>query len=403
MDIQHVPQPEMKQDNFQKVANKQPKAQRFQFLDVMRGIAALWMIQVHVTNTLLEKNPNRGMWFDWLNISNGYVSVAFIFCAGAGFWIASERKLDIYKSFSRELWLYVRRLLFILVLAYSLHLPANSLRNLLYFSTAEQWQAFAQSDVLHVISLTSLLALGIALLSPQKILPWLFGILAVLIFIIAPFIWSINPFETLPLPLATYFAEPPISGFPIVHWSGFFFAGAFVTWLFMQSTDKRRMAWILLGAGISISTLSYGLASAGAFGGFYTGWWDCSFGHSTFRVGAPITLFALCFLFLEKRKHWFLEMLRRGGQESLFIYTFHLFLLYGTVLNTKTKLSVMSPLNLSENFAMWIVLSLVTWAGAITWNNLKKRYGVDTMRAFYIVTWSLVIAWVSGLIDILQR
>ncbi|MCX6141239.1 MAG: heparan-alpha-glucosaminide N-acetyltransferase domain-containing protein, partial [Candidatus Kapabacteria bacterium] len=107
------------------------KGERFAFLDVVRGLAVIWMIQVHVTNVVLDPSLRVGWFFDALNISNGFVAPTFIFCAGAGLWIALSRKGPTYRLFGSELFTYLRRLSYILVWAYVLHAPFFSLDRLL--------------------------------------------------------------------------------------------------------------------------------------------------------------------------------------------------------------------------------------------------------------------------------
>ena len=58
---------------------KQASSQRFVFIDIMRGIAALWMIETHVLNEFIKPEYREGWFYDALNISNGFVSVGFIF------------------------------------------------------------------------------------------------------------------------------------------------------------------------------------------------------------------------------------------------------------------------------------------------------------------------------------
>jgi uncharacterized membrane protein len=139
------------------------KKERLTFIDVMRGIAVIWMIETHVVDVILYKAHKQGWFYEMLNISNGFVAVAFIFCAGAGFWLAAQKKADDYKHFRQPLWVYVRRLLFILVIAYCLHFPSASIEKLFNISDAK-WLVFFESDVLQCIVYTSFIALAALML-----------------------------------------------------------------------------------------------------------------------------------------------------------------------------------------------------------------------------------------------
>jgi hypothetical protein len=73
----------------------------------------------------------------WLNISNGFVSVTFIFCAGCGFWLAAVRKSEAYLAFKKPLWIYLRRIGFVILMGYWIHIPYLSLQNVLNRSSSE--------------------------------------------------------------------------------------------------------------------------------------------------------------------------------------------------------------------------------------------------------------------------
>ncbi|MBU3741713.1 MAG: DUF1624 domain-containing protein, partial [Candidatus Kapabacteria bacterium] len=136
--------------------------QRFMFLDVARGIAVLWMIQVHITNQLIDPAIRSTIPFRALNLSNGYVAPTFIFCAGAGLWIALSRKGQDFLGGGAALWDYMRRLSFILFWAYLLHMPLYSLERWLHVAPAELMGGL-QFDVLHTIVFASLTVLGVFL------------------------------------------------------------------------------------------------------------------------------------------------------------------------------------------------------------------------------------------------
>lgn len=54
-------------------------SQRLTFIDILRGIACVWMIETHAVNAFLNDEFTEGMLFGALKISNGFVAVIFIF------------------------------------------------------------------------------------------------------------------------------------------------------------------------------------------------------------------------------------------------------------------------------------------------------------------------------------
>jgi hypothetical protein len=112
------------------------KGPRLQFIDLLRGWAGIVMIEVHVFNGMIRPELRHTGWFNLLNFVNGLVAPSFLFCAGAGFWIAIERKWDDFTRLRPPAWAFLRRLFYILVAAYFLHLPRMSFSYL--FSRATQ-------------------------------------------------------------------------------------------------------------------------------------------------------------------------------------------------------------------------------------------------------------------------
>ena len=58
---------------------------RLAFIDILRGIAVVWMIETHVVDVCLAPLWKVGSLYHLIYISNGFVAVGFDFGAGAGF------------------------------------------------------------------------------------------------------------------------------------------------------------------------------------------------------------------------------------------------------------------------------------------------------------------------------
>jgi uncharacterized membrane protein len=208
------------ESDFMAESLRQDKKERLIFIDVMRGIAVLWMIETHLVNACLSQEFKSSFFYFLLSVSNGLVAVTFIFCAGAGFWLAALKKAEEYRHFNPSLWGYLRRLAFILAIGYWLHLPFFSLWKMLHLNSSELL-TFFNCDVLHVIVLSSLVALIILMIVPKlHILPYLFGTMALAIFCISPLVWDTDPMAAMPAFFGAMFAKWPVSQFPLFPWSG---------------------------------------------------------------------------------------------------------------------------------------------------------------------------------------
>ncbi|MBU3698890.1 MAG: DUF1624 domain-containing protein [Candidatus Kapabacteria bacterium] len=329
--------------------------QRFAFLDAARGIAVLWMIQVHVTNVILDPQLRQSMFFNILNLSNGYVAPTFIFCAGAGLWIALSRRGTKYLEFGPELMTYLRRLSFVLFCAYLLHAPIYSLGQMLH-APASTWMKWAQLDVLHVIVYASLAALGVFLvlrdLSRATIA---YGVIAAIIFSIS---WMVPKSE--------------LSQFPLLPWSGYLFTGAAVTGWFMQTSDRDRLARLfivmgLVGPVVLFLNLLYGPSMP--WDGF---WWRSPEGL-LFRVFATLLLLGILYRWESSipttRVGRFLVTL---GNESLFMYVGHLLIVYGSLAPWMDNVLGTHEVGYGLTFLIWVLVSAVFSALMLAWHGLKR-------------------------------
>ncbi len=317
-----------------KVADSLIKQHRLAFIDAIRGLAIIFMVEAHVMNSCLDPAYKRGTLFEYVDISNGMVTVAFLFCAGAGFFLAMRNRIDEYQKFGSGFWRYLRRLGFILGVAYWLHIPRHRV-DLFLSMPREELMSFLQFDVLHVIVACTFFSLVCVLvLGNMRRVQWLFAVLSVCIFAATPIVWSWNPERVLPLPLAMALMEPPLSKFPLFPWAGYFFAGVVTTGAFAASSHRHRFAIAALVGGVVLSAAAFYMQYAGiAYPGVHD-WWLTSPEHSLYRLGMIIALFGGMFL-VERwaEGSWPHTLLRRSGQESLGFYVIHLMIVYGSVVN----------------------------------------------------------------------
>ncbi|HRP01153.1 MAG TPA: heparan-alpha-glucosaminide N-acetyltransferase domain-containing protein [Candidatus Kapabacteria bacterium] len=372
----------------------QDKKERLIFIDILRGLAVIWMIQTH-TLSLMANEFKTGLFYSLLNISNGFVAVTFLFCAGAGFWLAAEKKVSSYKRFEKPLWLYLKRLGFILMLAYFLHSPIFSLSKLSTL-TDKQIMTFFQIDVLQTIVYSSLLALLLLLLTPKNIyIKYISLILTAVFFIVAQFTWYSNPFEYLPFPFAFFLAAPPISKFPLFPWAGYFFAGVGFTAFFMDSSNRERLARIFLALSIIVPTLIFTLKY---FGFEYlqgSQFWITNPFHATFRTFGSIFGFTLLFLtekYYKSNKH--VNLLLIPGRESLFLYISHLLIVYGSVMNVGIKYFGLMNLTPLGTFLMITAIISLCVSCSIGWHYLKMNYPRQATNSIYAILFFMFVFFI---------
>ena len=351
-----------------------PSTPRFHFVDLLRGWAVLVMIETHVVNALLLPNIKEELSFKIFTFINGLVAPSFLFCAGFAFAITLRRKWQEYISTSMSFWRYAYRLLFILVVGYSLHIPIFSLRQLKELTDASRWVPFFQVDILQTISVTLMLLLILVVVMRKEMLFLLSSMTVVLVAIFfAPIIreWD---YTASPIWLRPYFTTQFKSQFPLFPWSAFLITGMLIGWWFLHSQEKgsllstsKRLAILSLG-GVLVSLLIEYLPI------------DVYPNHSFWRaspefffVRLGIVLISLVGLWWRERSHppTGRSYLSLFGQESLLVYVVHLLVVYGYTYELSFIRLFGPTLNYLECLGLFAVLTLAMYILAYVWHWLK--------------------------------
>lgn len=357
--------------------------ERLDFIDYLRGLAVLWMIEVHVIDVCLAGTLKHGWFYNLVNISNGFVAVAFIFCAGIGFQLAFAKKERSYRSADSSLWLYLRRLGHILLLAYWLHLPAFSLQRTLQSNPAEVLSLF-DCDVLQSIVYSSLISLTISLIvRSERLRIWTFFALSMFCYFGIGWVWSFYPLWSLPQFFASLIAPQPISKFPLVPYAGHFFLGIVVIHVLRATDDVPKRAKQMLGLALGITVAVLVLKNSPFDLPGHEDWWHYSAGHALYRSSIVIIVLMLFYLFASRVDQWkAAPMLLLCGRESLFMYISHLMLVYGTVSNFGLRSLAHNRWGLGETALVYVVVVALCYSLASLWHSVKKQ---DPLRATRLI------------------
>lgn len=356
--------------------------QRMVFLDVLRGIAVFWMVETHVIDVCLAPTHHEGLLLTALKLSNGFVAVTFIFCAGAAFWLVGSKKEDDFRRLGPGFQKYLKRILFILLLGYLMHLPTPSFRELLA-APHEIWRSFLAIDVLQLIAYASLLTLLVFwAVRPVRWLPLAAALLAVGLFAATPYVWRWDAHQHLPLSLAGILGRQPTVMFPLFPWAGYFFAGLALAgstaWL------QARPQWAALGAGVALALGAWGLSQQSHL---VTDWWYFAPAYLLFRIGITVAIYlALMLLFqrMGERRFWVVRGLEIAGQESLFLYLTHVFLVYAVSfggLSLRTWAG--GQLSLVQSLGVFVAIMAFVYLGMLVYRFFKQKYPVYTAWAKY--------------------
>lgn len=353
---------------------------RIVFIDLLRGWAALVMIEVHVMNAFLLPQLKATPWFELLTFVNGLVAPAFLFVAGLVFAVVLEARRDEPGGYRLLLKKQAGRILLIWGLGYVLHIPVfsfSAIRNL----PPDAWLSFYQSDILHCIAagLLILVVLGGSLPS-GRVMAWTLGGLSVATVLAGVMLGGSGVLEGLHPALRAY-ADHRLSLFPLFPWLGFLLAGGAVGAVYVHEartgTDTRfAKGVVILGAalivlylpepaGFAPSVLTTGKTSPFFF---------------ALRLGIILLLLMACRHWVIMRRtttSWVLD----AGRESLLIYAGHLLILYGTVFGGRSLVDLYGgSASVPACIAGTVALTGLMVAAGRAWSALKrhsrKRAGV---------------------------
>ena len=182
--------------------------ERAVFVDLLRLVASLQMVQGHTLDGLLADAHRSGPVFEAWTWSRGLTSVAFLFAAGLSFHLATLTRLDAHLADPLGPRSRFERGAVLIVLGYAMHAPDGPI-----------------VDVLQCIGLTLLLLEGLAFATRDaRSVVVGAGVLALSLAMIAPAANAVVP-SGLIAPLAHWITPRGGSIFPIVPWAAYMLAG----------------------------------------------------------------------------------------------------------------------------------------------------------------------------------
>jgi fucose 4-O-acetylase-like acetyltransferase len=339
-----------------------PRSNREIYIDAFRGLMALVMVQGHVMDALLTPAALARPWYVFQLMFHGSTAPGFLFASG---FVAGlpRAPLSLRASGRRA-----RRLLFVLGVGYFLHLPFASFWKTVACATAAERAALFACDALQLIAATQLLVL---------LLQWLAGrhwtrvaaVIALVVIVVSPFVWASGLATGLPEALRPYFDDRSGSRFPVFPFSAFVLAGTLAgATLGRAEPSVRHRRAIVAGAGLLL---------VGALVGWATSprldyWSGASPGYVLVRLGGLVLLMRL----VEIAAGVGVVGTRLAallGHETLLVYVFHLYLLFGGLFGTSPLMAWSGRLGPAG--ALLVVVAMVPpLAGAAwLWRAAKQR------------------------------
>lgn len=372
--------------------------QRYLFIDLLRFIAVVFMVQGHTFDALLDFDVRSTTFFFVHDFFHGFIAPMFLFASGVAFGISTLKKWEEHAALTPRVWKRIGKFLGLLVIGYALHLPFFSLQKIVHEATPAEIASWLQVDALHCIAATLLLLqITVLIVRTEQRFVLVAGIAAGVIIFFSPIVWSLPLTEYMPLWLASYFYAGNNSWFPIFPWSGFILCGVLFSWLFINAKEHHHAVRLMqnvvaLGIAMFIGTLIVVNLP------FH--WYPH---HDVWKVNPLIILARLSFVAVVTSSIFFAEHSIRiptaipqiMGRESLFIYVLHLIILYGSVLNQGLQQIILPTLSVMQASLIFLVIISGIMLFSYGWYQYKMRYKRAAMATRIAIAAVFIIFFIT--------
>lgn len=352
------------------------RSKRLVYLDWMRGLAVLVMLQGHVMDGWVRPEDRSSEWF-WLSQSlGGLPAPIFLFLVGVSLALVLDRMRSTGASSAQLAGRVIRRGMWILVLAY-----AFRIEQFLMWYPAAPLSDLLRIDTLNCISIcTLLIGLYSVAFKTRRTNIAAMGITTAVFVFITPWVYPLRPpVSSLVLSYLNGSGHPWY--FSFVPWAAFTLAGITFGYALLEATDRIGDAKFFQGVAVS-GVAAYGAGMAMSFFPvFEYGFFDYSLTSPHFfliRLG-------LVLLILYGAYKWSTRAGVRGwsplivlGQASLLIYWVHIEVVYGRPFHDFAQ-----ALDLSDavTHLFWVVPLMVCLAAARRIHRTWTKPAIETARA----------------------
>ena len=310
-------------------------ASRRAYLDWMRGLSVLFMIEAHSFDAWTRLADRTLPAYKAVNFIGGLAAPIFLFLAGVSVVLAgSARARRSGGDRAAASWSVQKRGWQIFGLAFLFRLQSWAL------SPGATVKGIFKADILNIMGPSIAAAAWTwGKLADRRARLAAFGVLACAITFATPSVRHAAWVAWLPDPIEWYVRPfPKLSVFTFFPWAGFVFAGAFAgEWLdrVRSPGEEWRMAQRFAAAGILLVAGGMaGRALPSPYPAGHSEFWTSSPLYYFVKIGIMLVLMALIYLYVQRplsaapRNPAWSPMLE-FGRSSLFVYWIHVELAYG--------------------------------------------------------------------------
>ena len=355
---------------------------RIQYVDFMRGFAVIIMVMGHSIDSVLSIDERATTLFRLHDAVRGFTAPLFLFVAGYAFSVATEKNWAAYLSLSSPTLKRFGKIALLLIIGYALHFPFFSLHKILFEASSQEYMQFFQADVLHCVALSLLLLHLIIFVTrtPRAFARTTFGVAATVI-VATPIVWSVDLAPRFSSILAPYLNQHQQSIFPLFPYASYLLAGAVTGHYFLEAKRNNREGnffhrTVFLGVGVMISALMLDLIPISIYPPH--DYWKASPLFFLIRLSI-VLLIVVGFWAMRRIPPVAARQLKLLGQASLFVYVFHLVLVYGSAANNGLAQVVGQTLVYRDAFIVALLVLVVMVAIVHLWRYLRT-YGYFPAR-----------------------
>src|SRR3954454_21844223 len=229
------------------------------YLDWLRGIAVLIMIEAHLIDSWTGVPDRNTRLFEWSMVLGGFGAPLFLMLAGVAVSLSAGSKARRGANDRAAAVAVMRRGLEIFGLAFLFRFQAL----ILGWSS---YRTLLRVDILNVMgpAIVAAAALwGLCRGPRRRVLAFLAATLATTL--LTPILRTVSWLSSMPDPIGAYLRPAGVySGFPIFPWAGFVFAGAFVGALLDRQASSAERAEIRANTSLGVGGAVLAMAAYAA-------------------------------------------------------------------------------------------------------------------------------------------
>ncbi len=309
-------------------------AKRRAYIDWMRGLSVLFMIEAHTFDAWTVLTDRTAPLYKAANFIGGLAAPIFLFLAGVSVAMAASSRTRRTGDRAAAAWSVQKRGWEIFGLAFLFRLQSWIL------SPGATVKGIFKADILNIMGPSIAAAAWIwGRLSDRRARLLAFGTLACAFAFATPVVRNAAWLAWLPDPIEWYIRPfPKLSVFTFFPWAGYVFAGALVgEWLDTAKTpaDEWRANRWLAAAGVGLVAVGYGTSYLPSiYPAGHSSFWTSSPTYYFIKIGIMLVLMGTIYVYVQRpfsaepRNPAWSPMLE-FGRSSLFVYWIHVELAYG--------------------------------------------------------------------------